>query len=68
MFVGPSKESLSVVDRSLLVGDVCKVFGHFVRYDVVLLLQAPGTSASTVPNAFAVMTHGVSNSCMEAPS
>ena len=47
MFVGPCKESLSVVDHSLFVGDVCRVFGQFVWYDVFLLLQTRGTSALT---------------------
>lgn len=56
VLVGPCKESLSVVDRGLFVGDVCRVFGQFVRYDVVLLLQTHETSAPTArTNAFTKM-------------
>ena len=36
---------MSVVDRNLLISDVCKVFGQFVRYNVVIQLseQEPTT-------------------------
>ena len=36
VFVGSSRECLSVVYRNLLISDVCKAFGQFVRYNVVI--------------------------------
>ena len=45
---------MSVVDRSLLVGEVCGVFARFVRYNVVLEVQA-ATQEASVPNAFTRM-------------
>ena len=38
---------MSVVDRSLLVGEVCRVFGRFVRYNVVLEVQAATQEVSS---------------------
>ena len=35
VFADPYKESLSVVDCTVFVVDVCKLFGQFIRYDVV---------------------------------
>lgn len=55
VFVGASKESLSVVDCSLLIGEVCGLFGRFVRYNVVLDVQAATTDEMSVPNAFTRM-------------
>ena len=51
VFVRPCKESLSGVDRSLFVGDVCRVFGQFVRYDVVYTTYRPtkGLIGVTLP-------------------
>ena len=57
VFVGSSKECMSVVDRNLLISDVCKVFGQFVRYNVVIQLseQEPTTVIHSLPNAFTVL-------------
>ncbi len=41
VFVGQSKESISVVDKQLILDDVCKLFGQHVKFSVVQLPQAP---------------------------
>ena len=46
MFASPCKESLSVVDRSLFVGHMSRVFRQFVRYDVVRLKKKKSISFS----------------------
>ena len=56
-FVGSPRECISVVDRNLLISDVCKVFGQFVKYNVVMQLseQEPTTVGRSIPNTFTVL-------------
>ena len=35
VFVGQSKDSLSLIDESLRVEDVCRMFGHHVKFSVI---------------------------------
>ena len=46
-----------MVDRNLQISDVCKVFGPFVRYNVVIQLseQEPTTVAHSLSNAFTIL-------------
>ncbi len=56
VFVGTSKEILSVVDCHLLLSDVCKVFGQFVRYNVVIELSVPvAQEVESERNAFTIL-------------
>ena len=49
VFVGHTKESLSVVDEWLIVNDVCSVFGSHIKYLVQLVVQEmPQNSTQTV--------------------
>ena len=46
-----------MVVRNLLISVVCKVFGKFVRYNIVIQLseQEPTTVSCSLPNAFTVL-------------
>lgn len=58
VFVGQSKESLSVVDEKLVINDVCRVFGQHVKFVVLqaeAVTEAETTSSQTYRNAFTVL-------------
>jgi len=59
VFVGHTKESLSVVDEKLVVNDVCSTFGSHIKYSVQqqLTVQEAGVpqSSQTLRNAFSVL-------------
>ena len=55
VFVGQSKESLSVVDKSLLIDEVCNTFGHHIKYVAEHGVEPAGPEASTLQNAFTVL-------------
>ena len=46
-----------MVDLNLPISDVCKVFGQFVRYNVVIQLseKEPTTVSCSLPNVFTVL-------------
>ena len=52
------QKNLSAVDQHLLISDVCKVFGQFVRYNVVVQLaegQCQAIETTPLPNAFTIL-------------
>ena len=57
VFVGHSKESMSVVDKKLVVNDVCSMFGSHIKYLVQLQLTVPDVpqSSKTLRNAFTIL-------------
>ena len=58
VYVGSSRDALSIVDYHLLVSNVSKVIGHFVKYNVVLQLNTSEPVAQSLPNAFLVLITG----------
>ena len=57
VFVGHSKDSMSVVDDTLVVNDVCSMFGSHIKYLVQLQLtvQDAPQSWQTPRNAFTIL-------------
>ena len=58
IFVGSSRECMSVVDQNLLISDVCKVFGQYVRYNVV----------RSLPNSFTILMNSSAKQSIAASS
>ena len=56
VFVGQSKESISVVDKQLILDDVCKLFGQHIKFNVVQLISPVEISdPQPLRNAFTVL-------------
>lgn len=57
VFVGHSKDSLSVVDDKLAINDVCSMFGSHIKYLVQLQVTVSDIpySSQTLRNAFTVL-------------
>ena len=57
VFVGHSKESISVVDEKLVMNDVCSMFSSHIKYLVQLQLTVPDVpqSSQTLRNAFTIL-------------
>ena len=57
VFVGHSKESMSIVDEKLVMNDVCSMFGSHIKYLVQLQLTVPDVpqSSQTLRNAFTIL-------------
>ncbi len=56
VFVGQSKEYISVVDKQLILDDVCKLFGQHVKFSVVQLISPVEISdPQPLRNAFTVL-------------
>jgi len=60
LFVGHSNDSMSVLDDTLVVNDVCSMFGSHIKYLVQLQLtvQDAPQSSQTLRNAFTILMSG----------
>lgn len=57
VFVGYSKDSMSIVDNRIFINDVCSMFGSHIKYLVQLQLtvQDAQQSSPTLRNAFTIL-------------
>lgn len=57
VFVGHSRQTMSVVDEKLVINEVCYVIGSHIKYLVKLQLtvQDAPQSSQTIQNAFTIL-------------
>ena len=55
VYVGTTKDSLSLVDEQLVVGEVCQVFGQHVKLNVSRLATSEEPTSQPLANAFTVL-------------
>ena len=48
VYVGPTKDTLSIVDKQLIVDDVCAMFGQHTNFTVTVATRMPNLPRSTL--------------------